>query len=96
MKRILTTLAAIALFFQLAVAQEYLPEWQEGYMDIHTIATGRGASRVCSVESLEELGQHFFLHSLRRVGHTELAGAEALLFQSQHTGAGERIFLPVI
>jgi beta-lactamase superfamily II metal-dependent hydrolase len=23
-------------------AQEYLPKWQEGYMDIHTIATGRG------------------------------------------------------
>ena len=25
-----------------ASAQTYLPEWQEGYMDIHTIATGRG------------------------------------------------------
>ena len=23
-------------------AQDYLPKWQEGYMDIHTIATGRG------------------------------------------------------
>jgi|GEM_PF-3537053 len=21
---------------------EYLPEWKEGYLDIHTIATGRG------------------------------------------------------
>ena len=25
-----------------AKAQEYLPEWKEGYLDIHTIATGRG------------------------------------------------------
>lgn len=25
-----------------AASQEYLPKWQEGYMDIHTIATGRG------------------------------------------------------
>ena len=23
-------------------AQEYLPEWQEGYLDIHTVSTGRG------------------------------------------------------
>ncbi len=42
MKRILMTLAAAALFWQSAAAQEYLPKWQEGYMDIHTIATGRG------------------------------------------------------
>lgn len=42
MKRILLALAAVAAFFQLATAQEYLPKWQEGYMDIHTIATGRG------------------------------------------------------
>ena len=42
MKRILLTLAAIAAFLQLASAQEYLPKWKEGYMDIHTIATGRG------------------------------------------------------
>ncbi len=42
MKRILMTLAAAALFWQAADAQEYLPKWQEGYMDIHTIATGRG------------------------------------------------------
>ena len=42
MKRILLAFAAFAAFFQLATAQEYLPKWQEGYMDIHTIATGRG------------------------------------------------------
>ncbi len=42
MKRILMTLAAVAMLWQAAQAQEYLPKWQEGYMDIHTIATGRG------------------------------------------------------
>ena len=42
MRRIILSLAAIAAFFQLSTAQEYLPKWQEGYMDIHTIATGRG------------------------------------------------------
>ena len=42
MRRLLLTFAAFAAFFQLATAQEYLPKWQEGYMDIHTIATGRG------------------------------------------------------
>lgn len=34
--------AAALLACQLSLAQEYLPKWQEGYMDIHTIATGRG------------------------------------------------------
>ena len=34
---------SLALAFCWAAAsQEYLPKWQEGYMDIHTIATGRG------------------------------------------------------
>ena len=34
---------SLALAFCLSAAsQEYLPKWQEGYMDIHTIATGRG------------------------------------------------------
>ena len=42
MKKIIMTLAAAVLALQLAAAQEYLPKWQEGYMDIHTIATGRG------------------------------------------------------
>ena len=42
MRRLLLTFAAFAAFFQLTTAQEYLPKWQEGYMDIHTIATGRG------------------------------------------------------
>ena len=42
MRRILLTFAAFAAFFQLTTAQDYLPKWQEGYMDIHTIATGRG------------------------------------------------------
>ena len=35
-------MASVAAFLQLSFAQEYLPKWQEGYMDIHTIATGRG------------------------------------------------------
>lgn len=42
MRRILLSLVAVAASCQLSMAQEYLPEWQEGYMDIHTIATGRG------------------------------------------------------
>lgn len=42
MKRFLLTFAAFAASFLSAKSQEYLPEWQEGYMDIHTIATGRG------------------------------------------------------
>ena len=27
-----------------AAAQEYLPEWQEGYLDFHSISTGQGES----------------------------------------------------
>ena len=42
MKRLCSLLAAVALASGLAYAQDYLPKWQEGYMDIHTIATGRG------------------------------------------------------
>lgn len=42
MRRLILTLAAFAAFFQFSTAQDYLPKWQEGYMDIHTIATGRG------------------------------------------------------
>lgn len=42
MKRIIMTLAALVLAMNLVAAQDYLPKWQEGYMDIHTIATGRG------------------------------------------------------
>jgi beta-lactamase superfamily II metal-dependent hydrolase len=42
MRRLFLTLAALTAFFHLASAQDYLPKWQEGYMDIHTIATGRG------------------------------------------------------
>ena len=42
MKRILVSLAALLMAAIAADAQKYLPEWQEGYMDIHTIATGRG------------------------------------------------------
>ena len=42
MRRLILTLAAMAAFFQISAAQDYLPKWQEGYMDIHTIATGRG------------------------------------------------------
>ncbi len=42
MKRILIILLSLSAFIGAAKAQEYLPKWQEGYMDIHTIATGRG------------------------------------------------------
>ena len=42
MKKLIFTIAALFAFMQGAYAQEYLPKWQEGYMDIHTIATGRG------------------------------------------------------
>lgn len=42
MKKLLSFFAALAVSFSIASAQEYLPKWQEGYMDIHTIATGRG------------------------------------------------------
>ena len=42
MKRIIMTLSALVLAMNLVAAQDYLPKWQEGYMDIHTIATGRG------------------------------------------------------
>lgn len=41
-KRILLSIVAIAAFGFGLAAQDYLPKWQEGYMDIHTIATGRG------------------------------------------------------
>ena len=40
MKRILLSLALLGCVT--LSAQEYLPEWQEGYLDIHTVATGRG------------------------------------------------------
>lgn len=42
MKKILLAFVALAATFSVLSAQEYLPEWKEGYMDIHTIATGRG------------------------------------------------------
>ena len=42
MKKLIFTIAALVAFMQGVYAQEYLPKWQEGYMDIHTIATGRG------------------------------------------------------
>ena len=42
MKRIIMTLSALVLAMNFVAAQDYLPKWQEGYMDIHTIATGRG------------------------------------------------------
>lgn len=42
-----TTLAIIlsctvASSSMMAQSPEYLPDWQEGYLDIHNIATGRG------------------------------------------------------
>lgn len=42
MKKLLFSIAAFVALFNVAYAQKYLPRWQEGYMDIHTIATGRG------------------------------------------------------
>lgn len=42
MNRFLLTLMSLAALIQSVSAQEYLPKWQEGYMDIHTVATGRG------------------------------------------------------
>ena len=43
MKRVIFTYI-ISFLYILASAQESLPSWQEGYMDIHTIATGKGES----------------------------------------------------
>ena len=43
MKRGITfLLALVAALSAYGQNKEYLPEWQEGYLDIHTIATGRG------------------------------------------------------
>ncbi len=42
MRRLFLTLAVFAAAINGLAAQDYLPKWQEGYMDIHTIATGRG------------------------------------------------------
>ena len=42
MKKILLSFVALVAVSMTLSAQEYLPKWQEGYMDIHTIATGRG------------------------------------------------------
>lgn len=45
MKRFSLLLAAIALFIGVANAKSnYLPDWKEGYLDIHHISTGRGSS----------------------------------------------------
>ena len=42
MKKLLFSIVTLVALALSASAQEYLPKWQEGYMDIHTIATGRG------------------------------------------------------
>lgn len=42
MKKLIFVFSAFIALIQGISAQEYLPEWKEGYMDIHTIATGRG------------------------------------------------------
>jgi beta-lactamase superfamily II metal-dependent hydrolase len=42
MKKILLSFVALVAVSMTLSAQQYLPKWQEGYMDIHTIATGRG------------------------------------------------------
>jgi beta-lactamase superfamily II metal-dependent hydrolase len=41
-RKILLSFSFVLLSLGVMSAQEYLPKWQEGYMDIHTIATGRG------------------------------------------------------
>ena len=41
-RKLFVSLSLILLSFSVMSAQDYLPEWKEGYMDIHTIATGRG------------------------------------------------------
>lgn len=42
MKRIIVILLSILSLS--ATAQEYLPQWQKGYLDFHSIATGQGES----------------------------------------------------
>lgn len=42
MKRTIASIILILSVWISVTAQEYLADWQEGYMDIHTIATGRG------------------------------------------------------
>ena len=47
MKRFLATLGVLFLISGMCVrlsAQEYLPRWQEGYLDVHSISTGQGES----------------------------------------------------
>jgi beta-lactamase superfamily II metal-dependent hydrolase len=43
MNRIVTSILCIT-FSLIATAQEYLPQWQEGMLDFHSIATGQGES----------------------------------------------------
>ena len=43
MNRIVTSILCIT-FSIIATAQEYLPQWQEGMLDFHSIATGQGES----------------------------------------------------
>lgn len=42
MKKILFTIITMILPLLNTSAQEYLPKWKEGFLDIHTVATGRG------------------------------------------------------
>ena len=47
MKRISAILGVLFLISGMCVrlsAQEYLPRWQEGYLDVHSISTGQGES----------------------------------------------------
>lgn len=45
MKRILSLIVAAAAVLNISAQnRSHLPQWQEGYMDIHLIATGRGES----------------------------------------------------
>ena len=42
MRKLFVSLSMILFSWVMLSAQDYLPKWQEGYMDIHTVATGRG------------------------------------------------------
>ena len=44
MKRLMMSIIVFLTSFIGASAYEYLPQWQQGWMDIHTIATGKGES----------------------------------------------------
>jgi beta-lactamase superfamily II metal-dependent hydrolase len=44
MRRLITFILITVLLATNLQAQNYLPDWQEGYLDFHSIATGQGES----------------------------------------------------